>query len=75
VHLKHIPVLAISANGTYHRVFDACVPKWLRQAGVDAEFVRLEEAGISGNGHMMMLEKNSDDIIAFVHQWLEAKLP
>ena len=27
-------VLAISANGTYHRVYDPCIPKFLNQAGV-----------------------------------------
>jgi pimeloyl-ACP methyl ester carboxylesterase len=71
VNLRDIPVLAISANGTYHRVFDACIPKWLNQAGVDAEFVRLEDVGIMGNGHMMMLEQNSDEIIAFIHNWIQ----
>jgi pimeloyl-ACP methyl ester carboxylesterase len=71
VNLADIPVLAMSADGTYHRVFDACIPKWLSQAGVDAEFVRLEDVGISGNGHMMMLELNSDDIIAFIDGWIQ----
>ena len=71
VNLANIPVLAISANGTYHRVFDACIPKWLNQAGVDAQFVRLEDVGITGNGHMMMLERNSDDVIEFIHSWIQ----
>ncbi|HLG58151.1 MAG TPA: alpha/beta fold hydrolase [Vicinamibacterales bacterium] len=68
---QNIPVLAMSANGTYHRVYDPCIPKFLEQAGVKAEFVRLETVGISGNSHMMMLEKNSDDIIKFVVSWLQ----
>ncbi len=71
VNLANIPVLAISANGTYHRVFDACIPKWLNQAGVDTQFVRLEDVGITGNGHMMMLERNSDDVIEFIHNWIQ----
>jgi hypothetical protein len=71
VNLKDIPVLDISADGTYHRVFDACIPKWLNQAGVRADFVRLEDVGITGNGHMMMLERNSDEIIAFIHGWIQ----
>jgi len=32
--------------------------------------VRLEGVGITGNGHMMMLEKNNLDISAFMAQWL-----
>ena len=71
VNFADVPVLSISADGTYHRVFDACIPKWLNQAGAKADFVRLEDVGISGNGHMMMLELNSDDIIAYIHQWIQ----
>ncbi len=71
INMKEIPVLSISADGTYHRVFDACIPKWLNQAGVKTDFVRLEDVGISGNGHMMMLELNSDDIIEFIHKWIQ----
>ena len=67
-------VLAISANGTYHRVYDPCIPKFLNQAGVKTDFIRLEDVGISGNGHMMMLEKNSDDIIRYVIQWLQKNI-
>ncbi len=71
VNLVDMRVLAISADGTYHRVFDACIPKWLNQAGVQTDFVRLEDVGITGNGHMMMLELNSDEIIAFIHGWIQ----
>jgi pimeloyl-ACP methyl ester carboxylesterase len=71
VNFKDIPILDISANGTYHRVFDACIPKWINQAGGKAEFVRLEDVGIQGNGHMMMLEKNSEDIIKYIDGWLK----
>ena len=74
VNFQDIRVLAISGNGTYHRVFDGCIPKWLNQAGVETDFVRLEDEGMSGNGHMMMLERNSDDIIAFIHGWIEENL-
>jgi hypothetical protein len=33
--------------------------------------VRLEDVGIRGNSHMMMLEKNSDDVIKFIISWLQ----
>ena len=70
VNFADVPVLSVSADGTYHRVFDACIPKWLNQAGVETDFVRLEDVGLSGNGHMMMLELNSDEIIAYIHEWM-----
>ena len=72
---QNIPVLAISANGTYHRVYDPCIPKFLNQAGVKTDFVRLEDVGIRGNSHMMMLEKNSDDVIEFVVEWIKDNVP
>jgi pimeloyl-ACP methyl ester carboxylesterase len=75
VRWQKIPVLAISANGTYHRVYDPCIPKFMKQAGVPAEFVRLEDAGIRGNSHMMMSERNSDDVIEFVIDWIEDNVP
>jgi len=74
VNWQKIPVLSISGSGTYHRVYDACIPKWLNQAGVKTDFVRLETVGISGNSHMMMLERNSDDVIKFIVSWLQKKV-
>jgi pimeloyl-ACP methyl ester carboxylesterase len=72
---RNVRVLAPSANGTYHRVYDPCIPKFLRQAGVQTDFVRLEDVGITGNSHIMMLEKNSDDIIRFVTTWIQKNVP
>jgi pimeloyl-ACP methyl ester carboxylesterase len=66
----NIPVFMASANATYHRVYDPCIPKFLKQAGVKVDFYRLEDVGIRGNSHVMMLEKNSDDIIRFIGDWL-----
>jgi pimeloyl-ACP methyl ester carboxylesterase len=70
VSLENMRILSISAEGTYHRVFDACIPKWLNQAGVKDEFVRLEDAGIHGNMHEMFLDRNSDVVIKFIDDWL-----
>jgi len=70
VNFQNIPVLNISGNGGYHRTGDACPPKWMNQAGGKVEFVRLEDVGMNGNGHQMMFERNSDQIIAFVDNWL-----
>ncbi len=60
-----------SSEGGYHREFDHCMAKWLNQAGVKTQFVRMEEAGIHGNGHEMMLEKNSDEIAKFIATWMQ----
>ncbi|OFW05469.1 MAG: hypothetical protein A3I61_14705 [Acidobacteria bacterium RIFCSPLOWO2_02_FULL_68_18] len=75
VRWQNIPVVALSANGTYHRVYDPCIPKFLKQAGVRAEFIRLEEVGIRGNSHMMMSERNSDEVIKWVIGWIRKNAP
>ncbi len=71
VNLQNIPVLDVSGEASYHRVFDSCDAKWLNQAGVKTDYVKLEDAGQPGNGHEMMLEKNSDGIAAVFETWLE----
>jgi len=43
VNWQHIAVLSISGSGTYHRVYDACIPKWLTHAGGKTDLIRLGE--------------------------------
>ena len=74
VHFQNMRILSISAEGTYHRVFDVCIPKWLNQAGAKDEFVRLEDVGIHGNMHEMFLDRNSDEVIKFIDGWLRKNI-
>ena len=71
VNLTDIPVLFMNGEGGYHRIFDHCLSNWLNQAGVETEYVRMEDVGLPGNGHMMMLELNSKEIAEYIHSWLE----
>jgi pimeloyl-ACP methyl ester carboxylesterase len=71
LNMKDIPVLDVSTQASYHRIFDSCIPKWLNQAGVKTQYVKLEDVGITGNEHELMLDKNSDEIAKFFVQWLE----
>ena len=70
VGYQNMPILSLSAEGTYHRVFDVCIPKWLNQAGAKDDFVRLEDVGIHGNMHEMFLDRNSQDVIKFIDEWI-----
>jgi pimeloyl-ACP methyl ester carboxylesterase len=71
VGYQNMPILSLSAEGTYHRVFDVCIPKWLNQAGAKDDFVRLEDVGIRGNMHEMFLDRNSDEVVKFIDGWLK----
>ncbi len=68
------PVLVVAAPASYHAESDHCMVKYLRQAGVPAEFVNLGDKGIKGNAHMMMIEKNNLEIAAFLHGWMKKKI-
>ena len=56
---KGIPILLMVSESSYHAGYDHLTSKVLEQSGVEHDFVRLENIGIHGNGHMMMLEKNN----------------
>ena len=45
-----------------------------RYLGVKTEYVRMEDVGLTGNGHMMMLEENSAEIAEYIGGWLENNL-
>ncbi len=72
VNLKDVPVLVVTSEASYHASYDHCTVKYLRQAGVNTTFLPLARRNIRGNGHMMMLEKNSDEIAAAMLEWLDA---
>jgi pimeloyl-ACP methyl ester carboxylesterase len=70
VNLKNIPVMILTAEASYHAVYDHCTAKYLNQAGVKTEFIRLPDKGIRGNGHVVMIEKNNLDIAHVVDEWV-----
>jgi pimeloyl-ACP methyl ester carboxylesterase len=73
-NLARVPILIVVAEASYHAAYDHVTSAYLAQAGVANDFVRLEEIGIRGNGHMMMLEKNSDEIAGVIESWLKKTL-
>lgn len=75
VNLARIPVVIITGEASYHAPYDHGTARYLEQAGVPTTFVRLEEHGIRGNGHMMMLERNSHEIAALIEAWLDRHVP
>ncbi|TMG78685.1 MAG: hypothetical protein E6H75_03055 [Betaproteobacteria bacterium] len=72
--LQNIPILVLTAEASYHAPYDHCTVKYLQQAGVRPDFVRLADLGIRGNSHVMMLEKNSREIAAVIARWLDKAL-
>ena len=45
----------------------------VRAAGGSVDVVDLPAAGIRGNSHMIMMDRNSDEVAALVQDWLVAR--
>jgi pimeloyl-ACP methyl ester carboxylesterase len=74
VKLKNIPVLLVNGGASYHRGYEYCTAKFLKQSGVSVDWISLEKVGIYGNNHMMMLEKNNARTAKLLLDWLDNRL-
>ena len=72
--LAGIPILFLLSESSYHAPYDHCTALYLKQAGVDNDFVRLTDLGIRGNGHLLLIEDNSTELAAWVERWLAKRL-
>jgi len=73
-NLSKIPVLVVTSESGYHTVYDTCTVKYLQQAGVSVDHIKLNEVGIHGNGHMMFMEKNNLQIAdQVVESWISQR--
>jgi pimeloyl-ACP methyl ester carboxylesterase len=73
-NLQKLPIAIVTAEASFHAPYEHCVVKFLEQAGVHPTWLNLGAMGIHGNGHMMMLEKNSDQIAEVIERWLRKAL-
>jgi pimeloyl-ACP methyl ester carboxylesterase len=74
VGLDALPILLLGAEASFYTGYNHCNVEYLQQAGAHPVFIRLSDAGIHGNGHMMMLEKNSDQIAELIAKWMDTTL-
>jgi pimeloyl-ACP methyl ester carboxylesterase len=65
------PVMLLEAEASFYAGYNHCNVAYLQQAGVPVEFIKLADLGIKGNGHMMMMEQNSDEIAQVIAAWLD----
>jgi len=74
-NLAKMPMLIVNGEASFHAPFEHCTVKYLEQAGVKPVWIDLGKAGIHGNGHMMMLEKNNLEVAAIIEKWLAKASP
>ena len=68
--LKNTKVVFVTAEASFASPGNPGGAAYLKQAGVQAEELRLAKLGIQGNGHMMMVEKNSRDVLQPIVDWI-----
>jgi pimeloyl-ACP methyl ester carboxylesterase len=73
-NLAKVPIAILTSEASFRSTLDHCTSKFLAQAGVANDHLRLEALGVHGNGHMMMLEKNNQQVAGVIEQWLDAKV-
>ncbi|MGU3544238.1 alpha/beta hydrolase [Methylobacterium sp. A52T] len=69
-NLAKVPAVVVTAEASFHATYDDCTVAFLTQAGARPDVVRLADRGLHGNGHMMMLETNSDAVADVLAGWL-----
>ncbi|MEX5684736.1 alpha/beta hydrolase [Pseudomonas silesiensis] len=70
LNLQNYPIVVVTAQASWMAMDNHGTVDFLRQAGASVEHLRLEDAGITGNGHALMLEKNSDEIAELLDAWI-----
>jgi pimeloyl-ACP methyl ester carboxylesterase len=70
LNLRGIPTMVMVSQSSFAEQTEVCMHRYLSQAGVKNDFIRLQDVGIYGNGHLMNVELNSDQIAQFLVNWL-----
>jgi pimeloyl-ACP methyl ester carboxylesterase len=71
-NLAALPILLVTSEASYHAPYDYCTADFLTQAGcAKTKHLELGKVGIHGNGHMMFMEKNSEEIWERIESWMK----
>lgn len=71
-HLAEIPIAIVSGDQSFAGAMDTGTVAFLRQAGCrQVSHLRLGELGIPGNGHLMMVERNNEQVLDAIIGWLD----
>lgn len=73
LNLTRFPIVVVTAEASWMAADNHGTVDFLRQAGARVEHLRLEEQGVHGNGHAMMLERNSDQVAGVIEGWIADK--
>ena len=69
-NLQGIPIVMVTSEGSFASPGNPGGVAYFKQAGCQAEELRLVDHNIHGNGHMMMVEKNNRQVLEPIVQWI-----
>jgi len=69
-NLRNTKVVFVTAESSFASPGNPGGVAFLKQAGVQAEELRLGTLGLKGNGHMMMVETNSRQVLQPIIDWM-----
>lgn len=74
-HLVDIPIAIVTGDQSFARSMDIGTVAFLKQAGCrNVHHLKLNELGVFGNGHLMMIERNNAAILEVLIQWLDQNI-
>ena len=77
--LKDVPVLQIfgvcstTSRWSTFKKADMAYGEAIKAAGGSADWINLPDIGIKGNSHMVMQDKNSDQVAEVINKWFVSK--
>jgi pimeloyl-ACP methyl ester carboxylesterase len=72
--LAQVPMGVFTAEASAFDGFADDIVAFLDGAGCSADRVRLADHGVHGNGHAVMFERNSADVLAVLVNWLDEQV-
>ncbi|KAF4340896.1 hypothetical protein FBEOM_5237 [Fusarium beomiforme] len=70
VNIRKVPNAIVTAHASSHGMYDWATGGFMMQAGVKCDMIKLEDKNIFGNGHLMFLETNSNEIAQVLLDWI-----
>jgi len=69
-NFENSPILVVESEASFYAPYNHCTVEYLEQAGVAATYVKTQNQGLPGGGHMFMVELDSDGVAQIVQDWL-----
>ncbi|MEY4880163.1 MAG: hypothetical protein RJB62_1632, partial [Pseudomonadota bacterium] len=67
---ENSPILIVESESSFYAPYNQCTVKYLEQAGVHPTYVRTQDVGFPGGGHMFMVELDSEAVAQLMQNWL-----